>query len=60
LRDSTASAPTGGALTRPNQSDRLDLLGATARVVGSIVGIGIFNLPTSLAGYGPITLVRWG
>lgn len=25
--------------------------------MGSIVGVGIFNLPTSLAGYGPITLI---
>ncbi len=34
----------------------LGLTGATALIVGSIVGVGIFNLPTSLAGYGPITL----
>jgi basic amino acid/polyamine antiporter, APA family len=39
---------------------RLGLVGATALVVGSIVGVGIFNLPTSLAGYGPITLVSLG
>lgn len=30
---------------------------ATALIVGSIIGVGIFNLPTSLAGYGPISLV---
>src|SRR4249919_4373609 len=30
---------------------------ATALIVGSIIGVGIFNLPASLAGYGPITLV---
>lgn len=30
---------------------------ATALIIGSIVGIGIFNMPTSLAGYGPISLV---
>jgi len=30
---------------------------AMALIVGSIIGIGIFNLPTSLAFYGPITLV---
>jgi len=30
---------------------------AMALIVGSIIGVGIFNLPTSLAGYGPITLV---
>ncbi len=28
--------------------------------MGSIIGVGIFNLPTSLAGYGPITLVSMG
>jgi APA family basic amino acid/polyamine antiporter len=42
------------------QGSRLSLMGATALVVGSIVGVGIFNLPTSLAGYGPITLVSLG
>src|SRR5579871_4166558 len=47
----TASATSGG---------RLSLLGATALVVGSIVGVGIFNLPSSLAPYGPITLVSMG
>src|SRR3954465_1247834 len=30
---------------------------ATALIVGSIIGVGIFNLPASLAGYGPISLV---
>lgn len=30
---------------------------AMALVVGSVIGVGIFNLPTSLAAYGPITLV---
>jgi basic amino acid/polyamine antiporter, APA family len=33
---------------------------AMALIVGSIIGVGIFNLPTSLAGYGPITLVSMG
>ena len=33
-------------------ADRLTLVGATALVVGSIVGVGIFNLPSSLAPYG--------
>jgi APA family basic amino acid/polyamine antiporter len=40
--------------------NQLSLLGATALVVGSIVGVGIFNLPSSLAPYGPITLVSIG
>jgi APA family basic amino acid/polyamine antiporter len=30
---------------------------AMALIVGSIIGVGVFNLPTSLAAYGPITLV---
>ena len=33
------------------------LTAAMALIVGSIIGVGIFNLPTSLAVYGPITLV---
>jgi basic amino acid/polyamine antiporter, APA family len=33
---------------------------AIALVMGSIIGVGIFNLPTSLAGIGPITLVSMG
>ncbi|HTR70845.1 MAG TPA: amino acid permease [Mycobacteriales bacterium] len=33
---------------------------AIALIVGSIIGVGIFNLPTSLASYGPITLVSMG
>jgi hypothetical protein len=28
-----------------------------ALIVGSIIGVGMFNLPMSLAVYGPITLV---
>jgi basic amino acid/polyamine antiporter, APA family len=51
-----------GATPSPQPPDAagLGLPGATALVVGSIVGVGIFNLPTSLAGYGPITLVSLG
>ncbi len=30
---------------------------ATALIVGSIIGVGIFNLPGSLAAYGPISLL---
>jgi APA family basic amino acid/polyamine antiporter len=33
------------------------LTAAIALIVGSIIGVGIFNLPTSLAAYGPITLI---
>lgn len=37
--------------------NRFGLPVATALIVGSIIGVGIFNLPTSLSFYGPITLV---
>src|SRR5690348_4796916 len=33
---------------------------ATALIMGSIIGVGIFNLPTSLSSYGPISLVSMG
>src|SRR5690242_19442534 len=33
---------------------------ATALIVGSIIGVGIFSLPTSLTVYGPISLVSLG
>src|SRR5437764_5728597 len=33
---------------------------AIALIVGSIIGVGIFNLPTSFASYGPISLVSMG
>jgi APA family basic amino acid/polyamine antiporter len=33
---------------------------ATALIIGTIIGVGIFNLPTSLAAYGPISLVSMG
>jgi APA family basic amino acid/polyamine antiporter len=53
----TATAATGATQTSEHG---LGLVEATALVVGSIVGVGIFNLPTSLAGYGPITLISMG
>jgi APA family basic amino acid/polyamine antiporter len=52
----SASAPA------PNEKAAagLGLNAATALVVGSIVGVGIFNLPTSLAAFGPISLISMG
>jgi APA family basic amino acid/polyamine antiporter len=35
----------------------LGLPQATALIVGSIIGVGIFNLPASLAQYGPISIL---
>ena len=44
--------------TKQSRRDgRLGLSGATALVLGTIVGVGIFNMPTALAGYGPISIV---
>ena len=46
----TPPAPHGASESPPGEPGRLGLVGATALVVGSIVGVGIFNLPSSLAG----------
>ena len=51
----TAPGPPASVATH-----RLGLVSATALIVGSIVGVGIFNLPTSLASYGPISLAAMG
>jgi hypothetical protein len=54
---------TEGAPTSPqaegddSAAPRFGLTTATALIVGTIIGVGIFNLPTSLAAYGPISLV---
>lgn len=51
-----ASGPVAepAAAEKPHQ---FGLPAAMALIVGSIIGVGIFNLPTSLAAYGPITLI---
>jgi APA family basic amino acid/polyamine antiporter len=55
---STASAPPAGPAHVQDQEPRgtLGLGPATALIVGSIIGVGIFNLPSSLSAYGPISL----
>ena len=62
IEQSPGSMPTPDAMseTESEPGHRLSLGGATALVVGSIVGVGIFNLPSSLAPYGPVTLVSMG
>ena len=42
---------------REREAPRFGMTVATALIVGSIIGVGVFNLPTSLAVYGPISLV---
>jgi basic amino acid/polyamine antiporter, APA family len=39
------------------EGPKFGLPAAMALIIGSIIGVGIFNLPTSLAAYGPITLI---
>jgi basic amino acid/polyamine antiporter, APA family len=53
-------AVTSGKGSAVTSGKGFNLVGATALVVGSIVGVGIFNLPASLAPYGPVTLVSMG
>ena len=53
-----AAVPVQAAPTAPAKSvGAFGLPAAMALIVGSIIGVGIFNLPSSLAGYGPISLV---
>src|SRR6516164_9572794 len=54
-REPPTSAPDTGDADR-----NFGLTVAIALIMGSIIGVGIFNLPTSLASYGPITLVSMG
>lgn len=46
--------------TPKDPKGRMRLPQATALIVGTIIGVGIFNLPGSLAAYGPISLVAMG
>jgi basic amino acid/polyamine antiporter, APA family len=46
----------GDGSVASESTGKLGLPQATALIVGSIIGVGIFNLPGSLSFYGPITL----
>jgi len=56
----TATGPRAGADKGQVEQAGFGLTTAIALIMGSIIGVGIFNLPTSLASYGPITLVSMG
>jgi basic amino acid/polyamine antiporter, APA family len=64
--EAVAHPPAGGAVQTAGdgaaaaQQRGFGLPVAVALIMGSIIGVGIFNLPTSLAGIGPITLVSMG
>src|SRR5246127_5851633 len=47
---------TSGKPAEGEQPHQFGLAAAMALIVGSIIGVGIFTLPTSLAAYAPITL----
>jgi APA family basic amino acid/polyamine antiporter len=59
-RPAAAAAPPSAAEPPVDSGARFGPTQAIALIMGSIIGVGIFNLPTSLAGYGPITLVSMG
>jgi hypothetical protein len=51
-----AQRPPEEVPTSAEPGHRFGLTQAIALILGSIIGVGIFNLPTSLSSYGPITL----
>jgi APA family basic amino acid/polyamine antiporter len=53
-------AKVGAAPVRPGTAPGLGLPQATALILGSIIGVGIFNLPYSLASIGPISIIAMG
>jgi APA family basic amino acid/polyamine antiporter len=55
-----AAARPSGPAPPADSGARFGPTQAIALIMGSIIGVGIFNLPTSLAAYGPITLVSMG
>jgi basic amino acid/polyamine antiporter, APA family len=53
--------PTGRAPTAKGRefTNRFGLPTATAMVIGSVIGTGVFALPSALAPYGPVSLVAF-
>ncbi len=55
-----SESPGGTGTDRPSGgTSSLGLPAATALVIGSIIGTGVFALPSALAPYGPISLVAF-
>src|SRR5215470_17742112 len=57
MADEVQVTGSAGKTTEADKSGQFGLAAAIALIVGSIIGVGIFNLPSSLATYGPITLI---
>ena len=60
MTDTGQHEPSAAANAESPGGTGFGLTTAIALIMGSIIGVGIFNLPTSLAGYGPITLISMG
>lgn len=58
-RSTTLEAAAGSSPEPPPAEHRFGLPTATALVVGSVIGTGVFALPAALAVYGPISLVAF-
>ena len=54
---SRSQTTSGGSAESSASSSGFGLTTAIALIIGSIIGVGIFNLPSSLATYGPISIV---
>ena len=57
MADEVQVTGSAGTTTEGDKPGQFGLTAAIALIVGSIIGVGIFNLPSSLAAYGPITLI---
>jgi APA family basic amino acid/polyamine antiporter len=59
--DAVPATSKGSSVAKPAPTRRqFGLPTASALVVGSVIGTGVFALPSALAGYGPISLVAFG
>jgi APA family basic amino acid/polyamine antiporter len=65
MSESDGEAPHAGSLSVPEadgtaeRGSTFGLTAATALVIGSVIGTGVFALPSALAPYGPIALVAF-
>lgn len=61
MRTEPPPLPThGGELSPEEAKGTFGLPTATALIIGSVIGTGVFGLPSALAAFGPISLVAFG